>query len=91
MHRSLPAASLSLSAASASPEPAHECLNRQCLKCAPPWPAPCPPCSMQAALGLVQDPSSQGEAVRNACILLAMLVLGRLAIYWTLRRKTRST
>lgn len=58
-----------------------------------PRPAPCPPlpaCSLQSALNLVQDPSDQGQAVRNACILVGMLLAFRLGIYWTLRRKTRA-
>lgn len=53
-----------------------------------PWPPP-PACrSIQQALGLTQDPSSQGEAARNACILLAFLVSLRALVYWVLRRKT---
>lgn len=49
--------------------------------------APCP-CSLQSALALPQDPASQGEAYRNALILLAMLVGLRVLTYIVLRRKT---
>lgn len=52
---------------------------------------PCPPtplCSLQSALALPQDPASQGEAYRNALILLGMLVGLRIVTYILLRRKT---
>lgn len=49
------------------------------------------PCSIQASLGLLQDPSSQGDAIRNAFVLLGMLALFRVLVYLVLRRKTSST
>ncbi len=48
------------------------------------------PCSLRQSLGLVQDPSSQGETIVNAVVLLGFLLLFRIAIYWTLRKKTHS-
>lgn len=52
--------------------------------------ASCPPlsCSLQSALGLVQDPSSQGDAIRDAFVLLGFLFFFRLLVYIVLRHKT---
>lgn len=47
-----------------------------------------PPCSLQDSLGLVQDPTSQLDAVRDALVLLGALLFFRVAIYYVLRHKT---
>ncbi len=44
--------------------------------------------SIQNALALAQDPSSQGQAIRNAFVLLAFFVSFRILVYLVLRRKT---
>ena len=45
-------------------------------------------CSLQHSLGLAQDPSNQGEAIRNGFILLGFLLFFRVLVYVVLRRKT---
>lgn len=45
-------------------------------------------CSLQQSLALLQDPSSQWEAIRSALILLGFLVFFRILVYVVLRRKT---
>lgn len=45
-------------------------------------------CSIQEALALAQDPSNQGEAIRNAFILLGFFIAFRVLVYVLLRRKT---
>ncbi|WPT14308.1 ABC transporter G family member 9 [Picochlorum sp. SENEW3] len=40
------------------------------------------------SLGIVQDITSQGEAIRNGMILLAFLIVLRIAVYYVLRSKT---
>lgn len=44
--------------------------------------------SLQQTLSLAQNPSSQGEAIRNASIMVAMLVALRFTVYLLLRYKT---
>jgi hypothetical protein len=44
--------------------------------------------NLSETLNLVQDISSQGEAIRNGMILLAFLVALRIAVYYVLKRKT---
>ncbi|KAI7836411.1 hypothetical protein COHA_009711 [Chlorella ohadii] len=46
--------------------------------------------NIQGSLGLLQDPASQGDAVRNTFVLLGMLVFFRIMIYLVLRRRTSS-
>lgn len=56
---------------------------------APRLPPPAPSArSIQQSLGLSQDLSSSGEAVRNAAVLLAFLAFFRGVVYLVLRRKT---
>jgi hypothetical protein len=45
-------------------------------------------CSLQQSLALLQDPSSQWEAIRSALILLGFFVFFRILVYVVLRRKT---
>lgn len=44
--------------------------------------------NLQTSLGLNQNISSQGEAVRNGMILLAFLIVLRIAVYFVLKSKT---
>jgi len=44
--------------------------------------------NLSETLNLVQDISSQGEAIRNGMVLLAFLVALRIAVYYVLKRKT---
>ena len=39
---------------------------------------------------MLQDPSSQADAIRNAFVLLGMLAFFRVLVYLVLRRKTSS-
>lgn len=44
--------------------------------------------SLQDSLQLLQDPNSQGEAIRNGFILLGVLIFLRIWCYYALRKKT---
>lgn len=44
--------------------------------------------SLQDSLQLLQDPNSQGEAIRNGFILLGFLIFFRVWCYYALRSKT---
>ncbi|KAL4457859.1 hypothetical protein ABPG75_012724 [Micractinium tetrahymenae] len=76
--------------------PVYSCTNPSsadtCAQVSPASPESNPSCStvgdLQSALGLPQDPASQGEAYRNALILVAMLFGLRFITYIVLRRKT---
>jgi hypothetical protein len=48
-----------------------------------------PACSLQQSLALAQNPASQGDAIRNAFILLGFFIVFRILVYVVLRRKTR--
>ena len=43
---------------------------------------------LQSSLGLLQNPDSQGDAIRDGFVLLAFMVVLRIAVYYVLRRKT---
>jgi len=64
----------------------------QCEQINPENPESNPNCypveDLQSALGFLQDPSSQTEAVRNGMVLLGFLIVLRVAVYYVLRRKT---
>ncbi|KAL4424963.1 hypothetical protein ABPG77_002848 [Micractinium sp. CCAP 211/92] len=76
--------------------PVYSCTNPSsgdvCAQVSPDQPETDPSCSvvtdLQSGLALPQDPASQGEAYRNALILIAMLVGLRVLTYILLRRKT---
>lgn len=63
-----------------------------CALTNPSNPATSPDCQpvtdLQGSLGVPQDPSSQGEAIRNAFVLLGFLIFFRVLVYLVLRRKT---
>lgn len=65
-----------------------------CVQTNPDDPQSQPNCSpvtdLQDALGLLQDPSSQTDALYGAFVLVGFLVLLRVAVYVVLRRKTAS-
>ena len=44
--------------------------------------------SLRDSLGLLQDPSSQADAIRDGLVLLAFLIFFRICVYWALCRKT---
>lgn len=57
------------------------------LSTADPLPlVPC--CSVQESLALPQNPASQGDAIRNAFVLLGFFIFLRVLVYVVLRRKT---
>ena len=64
----------------------------QCMQTNPSDPESDPNCypveDLQSSLGLLQDPSSQSDAVRNGFVLLGFLIVLRVAVYYVLRRKT---
>lgn len=45
-------------------------------------------CSLKDSLGLIQNPSSQADAIRDGLVLLGFLVFFRICVYYALRRKT---
>lgn len=63
-----------------------------CAQTNPADPETSPACqpvdNIQEALALAQDPSNQGEAIRNAFILLGFFIAFRVLVYVLLRRKT---
>lgn len=66
--------------------------GNQCTQTNPSDPANDPSCipvqNINDSLGLLQDITSTGEAVRNGMVLLAFLVVLRIAVYYVLRKKT---
>ncbi|KAL4542047.1 hypothetical protein Ndes2437B_g06366 [Nannochloris sp. 'desiccata'] len=64
----------------------------QCLQTNPPNPESNSNCypveDLQSSLGLLQDPSSGSDALRNGFVLLGFLIVLRVAVYYVLRRKT---
>ena len=67
-------------------------VNTQCVQTSPADPANDPSCvpisSLKTALGLLQDPSSGSNALRDGLVLLGFLVVLRVAVYYVLKRKT---
>ena len=64
----------------------------QCTQTNPSNPETDPNCypvdDLQSSLGLLQDPSSGTDALRNGFVLLGFLIALRVAVYYVLRRKT---
>lgn len=64
----------------------------QCIQTSPSNPQTNPSCvpvqSLQDSLSLLQNPSSEGDTIRDGFVLLGFLVVLRIAVYYVLRRKT---
>jgi ABC-2 type transporter len=67
-------------------------LAAQCTLTNPPNPESDDNCypvdDLQTSLGLLQNPSSGSDALRNGFVLLGFLIVLRIAVYYVLRRKT---